>query len=497
MAATVVVALLAALVGYAGYEYVSLSSGIKRSDARASGPGSLHGDTNILVMGLDSRLDENGKPLPKALYAALHSGDQQNGGLNSNVLMLLHIPGNGGSATAIAIPRDDYAALAGCPDGECMGKIKQAYGLAFDQASRRLAQQGLSGTTLQQRARDAGRKAEMDTVRQFLGGVPIDHFVEVTMVAFFQISQVVQPITVCVKEDTQDAYSGANFHAGRQQINASQALGFVRQRRDTVHPDLNFTDLDRSRRQQAFIASLFYQLKQADTFTDPGKLDAILNVAKRNTAVDGGLDVLSLARVASNLSGGQIHFFTLPVARFGHDPRGEAVNIVDLPLIQSTVHQLLYGGSGATAASRPTTTPTGTTAPAQLLVDVVNASGRPGAARTVATALGAKGYRTGPSGTNPTILETSLVDYAPGEQDAAAALAALLGGLPTRVRSGVAPGSLRVVIGTGFSMPTALGGTPTATQAPAKAVAATGGGRSGPPVTALTDLSGGGIPCVK
>ena len=56
----------------------------------------------------------------------------------------------------------------------------------------------------------------------------------------------------------------------------------MRQRRDNIHPDLNFTDLDRSRRQQAFIASLAYQLKAADTFTNPGKLSGILDVAKQN-----------------------------------------------------------------------------------------------------------------------------------------------------------------------------------------------------------------------
>ena len=102
-----------------------------------------------------------------------------------------------------------------------------------------------------------------------LGGVPVDHFVEVTLVAFYEIAQVVQPITVCVNANTQDSYSGANFHKGLQQINAAQALAFVRQRRDDTHLWLNFTDLDRERRQQAFIASLAYQLKQADP--DPGR----------------------------------------------------------------------------------------------------------------------------------------------------------------------------------------------------------------------------------
>jgi len=111
-----------------------------------------------------------------------------------------------------------------------------------------LVAQGITDkTSLEQRSRDAGRQAEIAAVAQFLG-VPVDHFVEVTLVAFYQIAQVVAPITVCLNEDTQDSYSGANFHRGYQQIDAAQAVAFVRQRRDYLHPQLNFTDLDRERR---------------------------------------------------------------------------------------------------------------------------------------------------------------------------------------------------------------------------------------------------------
>src|SRR5664280_3923154 len=345
-----VLLLVLALVGFGVFQYFSLSLGIKRSDVLGTikgskvpaGKGATMGDTNILIMGLDSRLDENGNPLPKQIYDALHAGDQSNGGLNANVLMLLHVPGDGSKASEISIPRDDYVALAGCPDGECMGKIKQGYGLAFDQESRRIAgQSGLDSTQRQQQERDAGRKAEITTVSQFLGALPIDHFVEVTLVAFYQIAQVVQPITVCVNANTQDSYSGANFLKGVQQINAAQALAFVRQRRDDTHPALSFTDLDRERRQQAFIASLGYQLKQADTFTNPIKMTQILNVAKQNTAIDSGLDLLSFARQASNLTGGNVTYYTLPIDHFGKDPRGEDVNYVNLPLIQATVSHLL------------------------------------------------------------------------------------------------------------------------------------------------------------
>ena len=71
-------------------------------------------------------------------------------------------------------------------------------GIPADRAS---LSDSISASPREQTAREAGRRAEIDTVRRLLG-VPIDHFIEVTLVAFFQIAQVVQPITVCLNEDT-------------------------------------------------------------------------------------------------------------------------------------------------------------------------------------------------------------------------------------------------------------------------------------------------------
>ena len=52
----------------------------------------------ILIMGLDSRLDQHGQPLPQDIYDALHAGDETVGGYNDNVLILLHLPGGNGVA---------------------------------------------------------------------------------------------------------------------------------------------------------------------------------------------------------------------------------------------------------------------------------------------------------------------------------------------------------------------------------------------------------------
>jgi LCP family protein required for cell wall assembly len=354
------------LVGYAGYSYVRLTRGITTSDVLGADgtatTGSTHGDTNILIMGLDSRVDENGDPLPADIYAALHAGEASDGGLNANVLMLLHIPGDGSKASVVSIARDDYVDLVGCPDKQCKGKIKQAYGLGYAAESAVLAKDtSLTKQQREQKARDAGRSAQVKTVAQFLG-VPVDHFVEVTMVAFYQLAQVVQPITVCVKEATQDSYSGANFVAGEQQIDASQAVAFVRQRRD-LYERYNFTDLDRERRQQAFISSLAVQLKQAGTLANPVKLQQVIDVTKQNTAIDSGLNLLSFAQDAERMAGGNVTFYTLPVKSFGKTPQGEDINVVDVAAIQATVKQLLSpaDATGTSSAGSSTPAPTSTT----------------------------------------------------------------------------------------------------------------------------------------
>lgn len=342
-----VLALILTTAGLVVYNWIGLQNGVRRSDVLGSQVPPLNGDQNILVMGLDSRLDEDGKPLPAEDYGALHSGDSGDGGYNSNVLMLLHVPANGAKATVISIPRDDYVTIPGAPKGQSKAKIKEAYGLALAEAADQLSgRNGLSEDRVYQKARDAGRGAEIATVSQFLGGVQIDHFVEVTMGAFLGVAKAVAPITVCLNEATQDNYSGADFKAGSQQLDAQQAVAFVRQRRDTSNPEVQLTDLDRARRQQAFIASVGHQLKDQGTFTDIGKLQAILDSVKSKIAVDSGLDLITFAQQAKTLASGNMSFSTLPIVKFGYSDNGEAINIVDLGQIQSTVKSLLAPANG-------------------------------------------------------------------------------------------------------------------------------------------------------
>jgi LCP family protein required for cell wall assembly len=535
--ARVVVGLAAALalvgtgIGWASYR--NITGGITTSQALAGEPASLGGDQNILIMGLDSRLDQHGQPLPQDILDALHAGDENAGGYNANVLIVLHVPAGGGQVTAISIPRDDYVDLAGCPTGVCQGKIKQAYGLAYQHALDSMdtgsSSTGGSGsgssstskshsvataTTAQeysaaqeQHAREAGRKAEINSVRRLLG-IPIDHFIEVTLVAFFQIARVLEPITVCLNEDTSDSYSGADFHKGVQQIDAAQALAFVRQRRD-VNDEL-FTDMDRTRRQQAFIASLVSALRHGGALSSPSAMGNLLDVAKQNVAVDAGFDLPGFLRHASMLTDASLSLYTLPIAEFGQDTAGEDVNLIDAPTIRGIVHDLVGTGSPSASPSPtgrgPATSQATPTPSAPAVLDVVNASRYDGLAANLEKAFSDRGFTVGVATTADTISTTSAIAYGPGAREAAQTLADQLD-LTADASDTIGPGTVQLTIGTDFpandylthtsTTSTQRSQTSVTSPTPVTTVPATATGTQAPVPQDLTHMSANDTPCVK
>ncbi|MFE9421721.1 LCP family protein [Kitasatospora sp. NPDC006697] len=347
--------------GFAYYTYTSLTGALTTSSAlttvRQSAPPHLDNSVNLLLIGLDSRKDMNGNDLPpQFVQDELHAGDSSEiGGYNTNTLIVLHIPAAGGKVTALSLPRDDYVQTDGA-DGR-MHKIKEAYGIAKGIAEPKLAAQGLTGGQLEQRSREAGRAATLATVQDFLG-IPIDHFAEVNLLGFYDIAQALGPITVCLNHAASDPAeqgqgSGFTGRAGLNTLDAAQALAFVRQRHNLPNGDL-----DRTHRQQAFISSVEQKLKSEGLFSDLGKLQSLLNVVKKDVVIDDRLDVLDFAQQATNLTGGNAEFNTLPITGFANIG-GEAVNTVDPALIRREVQQL-FGhdpGPAPTPADSPTPTP--------------------------------------------------------------------------------------------------------------------------------------------
>ncbi|MER5764085.1 LCP family protein [Streptomyces sp. NPDC002082] len=352
-----------ALVVLAGatawYLYDDLASSIGSSKALEGAEKSKFGDTNIQLMGLDSRRDQNGEDLPPAVLDKLHAGaSSEVGGYNTNTLILLHVPGDGGRAQAFSVPRDDFVDLHGVPGFTGQAKIKEAYGRAKAKVEEQLAAKGVTDRRqLEREGREAGRKAEIETVRTFLG-VPIDHFAELNLAGFYHLADALGGVPVCLNHAVKDKNSGADFSAGRHTLNGQESLAFVRQRMG-----LTMGDLDRTKRQQAFLAGATYKLNQAGTFTDPVKLMKLIDSAKQDVVTDRGWDLLSFVKQAKNLSGGNVEFVTLPIERFDRN-HGAEINVVDDMKIKRFIAERI--GPGASASpSAPGTAPSspGTPAP--------------------------------------------------------------------------------------------------------------------------------------
>ncbi|MCC3770759.1 LCP family protein [Streptomyces sp. UNOC14_S4] len=328
-------------VSWAAYHWVT--GGLNTSDAldkvRKNAPKHLDDSVNLLLIGLDSRKDMDGNDLPKEFVQdQLHAGSSDIGYYNTNTLILMHIPADGGKVQAFSVPRDDYVETYN-EDGSVQGhyKIKEAYSNAYTGRREKLYAQGLRGAELEAQSREAGREATLATVQNFLGQ-PVDHFAEVNLLGFYDIAKVLEPIQVCLKHPVKDRYSGADFPAGLQKVNAKQALAFVRQRHG-----LDGGDLDRTHRQQAFLSSVTHKLTSQGVFESLGKLQDLFGVVKKDLVIDSKLNVIDFAQQATNLTGGKVEFRTLPTE--GSATRNnEDVELVDVDKVRSLVAAVFGGG---------------------------------------------------------------------------------------------------------------------------------------------------------
>ncbi|CPR12996.1 cell envelope-related function transcriptional attenuator [Mycobacterium bohemicum DSM 44277] len=473
------------------------------SHALPDAPTTFGADQNILLMGLDSRLDQNGHPLPQEMYEALHAGDETSGGYNANVLIVVHLSGDAGPITAVSIPRDDYVQLSGCPGSVCMGKIKQAYGLAYQQSLEDQVAGGSNGAgatdlaAREQAAREEGRKAEIGTVRDLLG-ISVDHFIEVTLGAFFEIARVVEPITVCVNADTADTYSGADFHQGVQQIDAAQAMAFVRQRR--AANDGSFTDFDRTRRQQAFLVSLVKAARKGGALSSAGALRTLLQVARDSVAVDAGLDLVDLVAHAATLIDRPLSLYTLPISEFGRDANGSDVNLIDVPTIRRIVQERFTSDTPAAPDAAPPNSQRTPALAKPVVLDVVNATSRDGLAAAIESEFAGRGFTRGSATTAAAPQDDSTVEYGAGASEGAQILADQLH-VPATGSDTLPSGTVRLTVGRRFPADDYFShpGASLDTSASGKvtAVAASGAGADAPAPTDLSQMTAAGIPCVK
>ncbi|SPM34350.1 Anionic cell wall polymer biosynthesis enzyme, LytR-Cps2A-Psr (LCP) family [Mycobacterium rhizamassiliense] len=494
-----VVSLGAVLMTGAGY-YVAHGAlgGITVSDAlTAEDPRSSGNEMNILLIGLDSRKDQDGNDLPNSILKQLHAGDSDDGGYNTNTLILVHV-GADDKVVAFSIPRDDWVAWNGIP-GYNHIKIKEAYGLTKQYVAQKLANQGGSSQKeLETKGREAGRAATLRAVRT-LTGVPIDYFAEINLAGFYDLAQSLGGVNVCLNHDVYDSYSGADFSAGPQRLNASQALAFVRQRHG-----LDNGDLDRTHRQQAFISSVMRELQDAGTFTNLDKLKSLMAVARKDVVLSSGWDdnlIRRLGALAGAAGAGQVEFRTLPVVRYDTID-GQDVNIIDPAAIKSEIAAAI-GASPSTTATTTAAKPSPDT-----VVDVINSGSMSGLASEVSRSLKKSGYTAGQvRDRNSDEPANSAIRYGAGADTDAHKLATLLGmQAPNQPDPDIKAGHIQLTVDTSFTMPPpdettmddSTSTTTTTTTSKSSSRSGYGYGTSSYPTPDQgKPIGGGGVPCVN
>ena len=473
-------AALVLMVSGLSYFVVRDVGGIGGSDAITSG--SSTGAQNILLMGLESRRDWNGNILPGGVLAALHAGSRQGvangvGGNATNTLILIHIPAGGKKAVGFSIPRDDWVSFAGTAGPQQVGKIDQAYGVSmyYQQQKLRAQNPGMGQDQLAFLGNEAGRRAAVATVEK-LTGVHVDHFAEVNLDGFYELAKVLGGVEVCLRHPVSDANSGADFRAGYQHLDASQALAFVRQR-----DGLPNGDLDRTHRQQAFIDSVTHQLRAGGVLSDLTKTQALLSVAQQYVITDAGWNLLDFAARARDLTSGNLIFRTLPIKGYA-TIGGQDANVVSPADVKAIVAAAFYPRPGPPRAPRqPTAAAARTTT-----VDVLNGGDTTGLAGRVSAALAAAGYRAGEVGST-SYRTTTTVRYGPGASASAGKIATMFG-VTAAASALAAAGHVEILLGASATVPNIS--APRKPRTPTVVIPATG--PQGGAVSAEN-----GIPCVN
>jgi LCP family protein required for cell wall assembly len=426
----------------------------------------LDGAVDMLLVGIDSRVDAYGHPLSREVLDLLNAGDSD-GERNTDTMILVHIPVDGTRAIAISFPRDSWVELAGDFGHH---RLNSAFAYAYNNAREELGNKVTTEKELDKRATVIGRKNLIRTVQNLIGkAVTIDRYAEVNLASFYEITKAIGGVDVCVNKATQDPLSGAKFQKGVQTIAGRKALAFVRQRHGLPNGDL-----DRIVRQQTFLGAIANKVLSADMLTSPNKAQDLIAAVQKSVVLSNGWELSKFAAQMSGLSASGIDFYTIPVvgeANIG----GADVLEVDQEQVSSFVRSLTKDENDdpAPSSSAPppvTTTTTQKPPPGKpgstpdegdrpslglVTVDVRNGSTTSGLAATVRDDLAEKGFSPGDIG-DADVQRASVIRYAPGEKNVAEYAAGQLGGKFSLLEDvGLAPGRLTVVVGTSYPAPTA------------------------------------------
>jgi LCP family protein required for cell wall assembly len=386
-------------------------------------------DMNLLLVGQDGRGD-----LSPAQLAELNAGASDSGGLNTDTMMLVHVPADGSRASFVSFPRDSYVQIP----GHGWDKLNAAYAYGYTSAG--------SGADQSQK-QAAGAQLLVQTISK-LTGLQIDHYAEVDLLGFFNLATVVGGVDVNLCAPVDDSrYSGAVFPAGKQTISGADALKFVRQRHG-----LPRGDFDRIIRQQVFIAGVLRKMLSDNVLLDLGKQRQLVQAAAESLTVDQSLNLLQLAQQMQSVTAGSIQFQTIPYVGDDKDDQGRYIlRLQDEATLHGFFAQLsadpAQPATGTTAPTAPQTV-----APGQVNVAVFNGSGTPGLAGKTGTALQSAGFVVASTGNaDKNDYTKTEIRYTTGDEALANTLLASVPGATLTASTDTTKGTVELVLGSDFN----------------------------------------------
>lgn len=263
----------------------------------------------LLIVGLDRNirtdhetpriLEEfrSERPSPtgsRAQNVLLLGSDEESGvgGERADTTMLLHLSADRSRAVFLSVPRELLVDIPVCRSGS--GTLSEAQRAQFDSSFR------LGGTAC--------------TIRTFeqLTGVRVDHYVIAEFSGFKKVVDAVGGVSLRIDESIHDPETNITLEPGRQRLDGSRALVYVRTRLGAA----DGSDTQRTDRQQRFTSALMDRVTEG---ASGGRLDwvyPLLDGATSALVCDPGLDSLNklyeLLRDAKGLSAGTTSFVIPP-----------------------------------------------------------------------------------------------------------------------------------------------------------------------------------------
>ncbi|MET0698859.1 MAG: LCP family protein [Mycobacterium sp.] len=424
-------------------------------------PKAQFGDENFLIVGVDSRIGAN---------SDMGAGDTSDaGGARSDTVMLVNIPADRKRVVAVSFPRDLAITPMKCePWDPETGK----YGPLYDEDTESYGPDEVYTETKLNSAYAFGGPKCLVKVIQKISGLSVNRFMAVDFAGFATMVDALGGVEVCSTTPLKDYELGTVLaNAGRQVVDGHTALNYVRARQVTT--EFN-GDYGRIKRQQMFLSSLLRSLISKETFFSLSKLNNVVNMFINDSYVDniGTKDLVDLGQSLQGVSAGRITFVTVPTTgitdSYGNEePRTDdirtlfdaIINDDPLPGENDLNETTVPVTSESTTSATPTPDPVVakselvdavTTSPADVTVHVSNSTGQTGLGTTASTGLEEQGFNVDSPDDYPKEMKSTTVMFSPGNEQAAATVAAAFGSPQIERVTGMGD-TVKVVLGADFS----------------------------------------------